>query len=84
MIFYSSAMDWLGIASGPLLAAELLAFCAIVIVALLCSPYDTREPPAGPVRTSRATRDQHLTKGEITRDEYVERRKALDFSTAIL
>jgi hypothetical protein len=77
-------MDWLGVASGPLLAVELLAFCAVVIVALVCSPYAAYERTGVPLRASRATLDEHLTRGEITREEYIDRRKALDFSSAIV
>jgi len=81
---YSSAIDWLGNASGPLLAAELLAFCALLIAALACTPKRTREPAGDPPRTARVTLDEHLAKGELTREEYVDRRKALDFSSAIV
>ncbi len=83
-MMYISAIDWLGIASGPLLAVELLAFVAVVIAALTCSPNDACEPPGAHLVTPRAALDEHLTKHEVTREEYVERRKALDFSTAIL
>jgi len=79
---YSSAIDWLGIASGPLLAVELLAFCAVVVVALLCSPYDTQERTGLPLRTAHTILDEHLTRGDLTREEYVDRRKALDYSSA--
>lgn len=81
---YSLAIDWLGVASGPLLAAELLAYSAVLIAALACSPYDTRERSTDSLRTPRATLDEHLTKHEVTREEYVDRRKALDFSTQII
>ena len=81
-----SAIDWLGITSAPLLALELFAFCALALTALMCSPYDTRALPlpGSSVQAARVTLDEHLTKGEITREEYVERRKALDFSAAII
>ena len=81
---YNSAIDWLGIASGPLLAVELLAFCAVVVGALLCSPYDTQERSGFPRRTAHTTLDEHLTRGDLTREEYVDRRKALDYSSAIV
>jgi hypothetical protein len=81
-----SAIDWLGITSAPLLALELFAFCALALTALMCSPYDTRAlpHPGNSVQAARVTLDEHLTKGEITREEYVERRKALDFTAAII
>ena len=81
---YNSAIDWLGTASGPLLAVELLAFCALLIVAFACSPKRTREPAGALPRTARVTLDEHLAKGELTREQYVDRRKALDFSSAIV
>jgi hypothetical protein len=83
-MMYSSVIDWLGVASGPLLAVELLAFVAVVIVALAYNPNDARDAPGARVVTPRAALDEHLTKHEVTREEYVDRRKALDFSTQII
>ena len=40
--------------------------------------------PGVHLRTPSETFDEHLTKGEITRDEYVERHKALDFKAVIV
>lgn len=78
-----SAIDWLGIISGPLLVVELVAFCALLIVAFAC-PKRTRELAGAPPRTARITLDEHLAKDELTREEYVDRRKSLDFSSAIV
>ena len=83
-MIHSLAIDWLGIASGPLLAVELIAFVAVVIAALACSPNDVREVPGAHLVTPRAALDEHLTKHEVTREEYVDRRKALDFSIQII
>ena len=83
-MMYSLAIDWIGIASGPLLAVELLAFVAVVIAALACCPSGAREAPGARLVTPRAALDEHLTKHEVTREEYVDRRKALDFSTQLI
>ena len=80
----SSEIDWLGAAATPLLAVGLLAFCALFIVALVRAPTDSPEQSGVHFRTPRETLDEHLTKGEITRDEYVERRRALDFKAVIV
>ena len=80
----SSGIDWLGAAATPLLAVGLLVFCALFIVALIRAPTDSPEHPGVHLRTPRETLDEHLTKGEITRDEYVDRRKALDFKAVIV
>jgi uncharacterized membrane protein len=80
-MIFSSGIDWLGAAATPLLAVGLLAFCALFIVVLIRAP---TEQPGVHLRTPRETLDEHLTKGEITRDEYVERRRALDFKAVIV
>ena len=80
----SSGIDWLGTASVPLLIAGLLAFCALLIVALIHAADDLPDRPGIHLRTARATLDEHLAKGELSRDDYIECRKALDFKTAIV
>jgi hypothetical protein len=79
-----SEIDWLGAASVPLLITGLLAFGILFIVALFRAPTDAPVPPGVHLRTSREVLDEHLTKGEITRNEYVDRRRALDFKTAVV
>ena len=80
-MFPSSAMDS---AFTPLLIMGVLVFGVLLILALISAPVDGREPPGAHFRTPRETLDEHLTKGEITREEYVDRRRALDFKTAIV
>ena len=79
-----SEIDWLGTASVPVLIAGLLAFSALVVFALVHAPNNAPEQAGIHLRTPRETLDEHLTKGELTRDEYVERRKVLDFNAAIV
>ena len=81
---FGSGIDWLGAAATPLLAVGLLVFSALFIVALIRAPTDSPEQPGVHLRTPRETLDEHLTKGEITRDEYVDRRRALDFKAVIV
>ena len=80
-MFQASAME---LALTPLLIMGVLVFGVLLILALISAPVDGREPPGGHLRTPRETLDEHLTKGEITREEYVDRRRALDFKTAII
>jgi len=77
----TSVMD---LASTPLLIVGLLVFGVLLILALIRAPMDDPQPPGAHVRTPRESLDEHLTKGEITREEYVDRRRALDFKTAIV
>jgi len=77
----TSGMD---LASTPLLIVGLLVFGVLLILALIRAPMDDPQPPGAHVRTPRESLDEHLTKGEITREEYVDRRRALDFKTAIV
>jgi uncharacterized membrane protein len=68
----------------PLLVMGVLVFGVLLILALINVPVDGREPPGADLRTPREILDEHLTKGEITREEYVDRRRALDFKTVII
>jgi len=83
-MIFSPGIDWLGAAATPLLTLGLLAFCVLFIVAITRAPVDSPVQPGVHLRTPREALDEHLTKGDITRDEYVERRKALDFKTVIV
>ena len=80
-MFPSSAMD---LASTPLLVMGVLVFGVLVMLALISAPVDGREAAGAHLQTPRENLDEHLTKGEITREEYVDRRRALDFKTAIV
>jgi hypothetical protein len=77
----ASGMD---LASTPLLIVGLLVFGVLLIVVLIRAPIDDPQPPGAHLRTPRETLDEHLTKGEITQEEYVDRRKGLDFKMAIV
>jgi len=79
-----SEIDWLGAASVPLLITGLLVFAILFIVVLFRAPTDAPASPGVHLRTSREVLDEHLTKGEITCEEYVGRRRALDFNTAVV
>ena len=79
-MFPSSALDS---AFTPLLIMGLLVFGVLLILALISAPVDGREPRGAHLRTPRETLDEHLTKGDITREEYVDRRRDLDFKTAV-
>ena len=81
-MIFSWGIDWLGAGATPLLAV--LVFCALFVVALIRAPTDSPAEPGVHLRTPREALDEHLTKGEITRDEYVDRRRALDFKTVIV
>ena len=80
-MFQASAME---LALTPLLILGVLVFGVLLILALISAPVDGSEPSGAHLRTPRETLDEHLTKGEITREEYVDRRRALDFKTAIV
>jgi len=80
-MFQASAME---LALTPLLIMGVLVFGVLLILALISAPVDGREPSGAHLRTPRETLDEHLTKGEISREEYVDRRRALDFKTAII
>jgi uncharacterized membrane protein len=81
MMFQALAME---LVLTPLLIMGVLVFGVLLILALISAPVDGREPSGAHLRTPRETLDEHLTKGEISREEYVDRRRALDFKTAII
>jgi uncharacterized membrane protein len=83
-MIFSPGIDWLGAAATPLLAVGLLVFGALFILTLIRAPADSPGQPGVHLRTPREALDEHLTKGEITREEYAERRKALDFKEVIV
>lgn len=79
-------MDWAweGMMLGPLFMSGLLAIWVALIVALIRSLSTGRERPGVPLRTPREILEERLAKHELDREEYVERRKALDFSVSII
>jgi uncharacterized membrane protein len=68
----------------PLLIVGLLVFGALLIVTLIHASIDDAKTPGTHLPTPRDTLDEHLTKGEITREEYIDRRKGLDFIVAMV
>ena len=68
-MIFGLGIDWLGAAATPLLVIGLLTFCALFVVALIRAPTDNPGQPGVHLRTPREALDEHLTKGEITRDE---------------
>jgi uncharacterized membrane protein len=77
----TSGMD---LASTLLLTLGVLVFGVLLTMALVREPVDDSQSSGAHLRSPRETLDEHLTKGEITREEYVDRRRALDFKTAIV
>jgi hypothetical protein len=80
----TSGIDWLGSASVPILVTGILAFCALLFVALIHAPDELPSQPGIDLRTPHAALDEQLARGEISRDDYFESRKALDFKRAIV
>ncbi len=80
----ASGMDWPGMLLGPHVMIALFAVWLILMVAMIRSLNNTREPLGLHLRTSREILDEHLAKGEIDRNEYVERSKTFDLNTATL
>jgi uncharacterized membrane protein len=78
------ASTWEAVLFGPLFATVLAALWAILIAVAIGSLNDAREPPVVHLRTARDMLDEHLTKGEISREAYADRRKALDYGAAIV
>jgi uncharacterized membrane protein len=72
------------VAFTPLLIMGVLVFGVLLILVVIGAPVDGRESPGARVRTPREALDEHLTRGEITREEYVDRRRALDFKVALV
>jgi len=78
------AAGWEGTLVGPLFVTALLIFAVAIIAALILAPSVGREHVGLGLRTERQMLDEHWAKHEINREEYVDRRKALDFSAMII
>ena len=72
------------ILSNPVFVAVPFALWAVLIGAAVYSLAGGGEEPCAPFRSSRDVLDEHLTRHDIGREEYVDRRKALDYITAIV
>jgi hypothetical protein len=81
---YDWATGWEGVVVGPLSVTALLVFAVAFIAGLVLAPIGGREQVAAGFRGERQLLDEHWAKHEIDREEYVDRRKALDFSTLII
>jgi len=77
-------MGWGGMWLGPLAMVGLLVLWAVLIVALLRSVNSRREDSGIAHPTPREILDERLAKGEIDRNDYVERRKSMDLGVAAL
>jgi len=79
-------MDWVwdGVLFSPLFTAILFVFWIVLIVMLIGSLMDGGEEAQGYVRAARELLDERLWRGEIDREEYVDRRKAVDQIAAIV
>jgi uncharacterized membrane protein len=74
---------WEGLLFNPLFTALLSVLWTALIVAVVRSLSESGDDPAAPICAARRLLDDHLAKGEIGREEYVDRRKGLDHITAI-
>ena len=72
------------ILSNPVFVAVPFALWAVLIVAAVYSLAGGGEESCAPFRSSRDVLEEHLTRHDIDREEYVDRRKALDHITAIV
>jgi hypothetical protein len=72
------------IISNPVFVAVPFALWAVLIAAAVYSLAAGGEDPDTPFRSSRDILEEHLTRHDINREEYVDRRKALDHITAIV
>lgn len=77
-------LGWEELLFNPFITAVLFVFWIALIVALITSLSESGEDAGAHMRAARALLDEHLARGEIDREEYVDRRKALDHTTAIV
>ena len=66
-----------GMFFGPLFMIALFALTVVLLVALVRWLNGRRDTPLDPVRTPREILDERFAKGEIDREDYEARRKAL-------
>jgi uncharacterized membrane protein len=84
LIVPKSATRGQAVLFNPLLMTILLAFWIVLIGVAIRSLIEGGERPGVHLPTARHVLDEHLTRGELGRDEYVQRRKALDYITEVL
>ena len=54
------------------------------LIAVVLSSFLGDERPGLPFRSARDILEEHLTRHDISREEYVDRRKALDYMTGMV
>ena len=74
----------MAVASRPVFVVVPFALWAVLIAAAVYSLAAGGEDPDTPFRSSRDILEEHLTRHDVDREEYVDRRKALDHITAIV
>jgi uncharacterized membrane protein len=72
------------ILSNPIFTIVPFAIWIGLIAAAVHSLGSSGEGFAAPLRCARTLLDEHLTRGDIDREEYVDRRKGLDDVTGIV
>jgi uncharacterized membrane protein len=75
---------WEELLFNPFFTALLFVFWITLIVAFIASLGESGEHDGAHMRAARDILDEHLTRGDINREEYVDRRKALDHMAAIV
>lgn len=66
------------ILSNPVFTIVPFVLWVVLIGATMCSLAASSEDPATPLRSVRDILEEHLMRRDIDREEYVDRRKALD------
>ena len=72
------------ILSNPMLTAVPFALFVGLIAVALCTLGRSDEKTGLPFRSARDILEEHLTRHDISREEYVDRRKALDYITGMV
>ena len=76
-------LGWGGLSAALSIACITVVWIVLVVLAIL-SLMVGGEPLCANVRTARDRLEDHLARGDIDREEYVDRRKALDNITAMV
>jgi hypothetical protein len=76
--------NWEGVLFNPVFLSALIAVWIVLIVKAVRSLMRGGERPEVYLRTERDILDEHLTRRDIDRERYVDRRKALDEIIAIV
>ena len=79
-----SGSGWDGALFAPAFVSAVIAVWVTLIVITIRSLIQSGQRPGVHLRTARDILDEHLIRRDIDREEYVDRRKALDNISAIL